>query len=305
MPVVAAGKQSSPRPGWCWEGPPEWWESTNPVGQGGFSLLWLPGEGRRRLHRAESRTQVPLGTSQPLPARLAAPPPPHFWAVSQWRWRGGQGAAAAAAGPAEQASRGSAEQAEMDVCSRARPNLLLAGGTGLASRGTGAGVFSPGEEQQRESWASTEFCVQHRAGGPWPCSCGVSALVEPNPVSGRAEGRVSGAPCPFLCLAPGMLCSLSSSRYQLRAGEPILGSLPASLSGRTPLPRVAKARVSAEPGGHGVIRDAPQGMHRGRDTGSNRACCYRQRLQLQRLPQPTGSSLPPGLPPFPAGFTVC
>lgn len=62
-----------------------------------------------------------------------------------------------------------------------------------------------------------------------------------------------------------------------------------SLSGRIPLPRVAEARVSAEPGGDGVIRDAPQGMHRARDTGSNRACCYRQRLQLQRLPQPTGT----------------
>lgn len=56
--------------------------------------------------------------------------------------------------------------------------------------------LSPGEEQQRESWARAEFCLQHRAGRPWPCSCGVPALVQPfpfplwylQPVSGTAEG---------------------------------------------------------------------------------------------------------------------
>lgn len=44
------GSRAAPRPGWCWQGPPEWWDSTNPVGLGDF---WPPGEGRQRLHPAE------------------------------------------------------------------------------------------------------------------------------------------------------------------------------------------------------------------------------------------------------------
>lgn len=238
----------------------------------------------------------------------------------------------------------------MDVCSRARPNLLLAGGTGLARRGTGDGIFSSGSLQVKSSIvgagpAPSSVC-SIGLGGPgrvpegfqlWSlprAALPVPTLVPPAPLCqhrGRAEGKVPGFPVPSChrallqgCSAPSRPSpALAAANASSEQGTPSLRGCPSlrtlrllgSLSGRIPLPRVAEARVSAEPGGDGVIRDAPQGMHRARDTGSNRTCCYQQRLQLQRLPQPTGTrslcggigalSLLDSPPPFPAGFTEC
>lgn len=128
-------------------------------------------------------------------------------------------AAAAGAAPcSEQASRGSAEQARMDFCSRARPNLLLAGGTGLPRRGTAAGIFCRGSPQQTGSWASTEFCLQIRLSGPGRAPVGFPfPLWYLQAVSGRAEGGSLGFPVPSHHRALLQGCSAPSGPSLARA----------------------------------------------------------------------------------------
>lgn len=235
--------------------------------------------------------------------------------MSQWRWRGGQGAAVPPQDPRRADKSG---QCRAGREGGLQPNLLLAGGTGLARRGTAAGIFSPGSPLQVRTVPSCACSVR-------PCSCGVSAPVQPFPfplwhlqllkaeslgfpVPSHHRALLQGCSAPSrppLALAAAAPAPSPSFRGCPRRTFRLLGSL----SGRIPLPRVASARVAAEPGGDGVIRDAAPGMRRGRDTAPA-GRCYRQRLQLQRLPQPAGpaavlrdrGSLPAGFPPFSRRF---
>lgn len=170
----------------------------------------------------------------------------------------------------------------MDVCSGVRPNLLLAGGTGLARRGTGARVSSSGSPCVKSiivakpapggSWAGTVSACSIARPGPYgpsrvpsgsqlrslPCA----AIPIPTPVpsgpslpaqsgAGRAEGRVPGVPCPFLSLrlAVRMFCSLQtipgtgSGRYQLRGRETILERVPGLKRPPAPSPGGSRCHV--------------------------------------------------------------
>lgn len=181
MPVASAGSREAEQcPGLDGAGSSVVGETPRAVGEhqprgaGGASrcLGAALAAGRREAkppsHRAAGRRWAPPGTSQPLPARLAAPPPPHFSPVSQWRWRGGQGAAACSLLPCcrrrTRAVRGAGKSGQ---CRAGRDGCLQPSPAKPAARrrhrpgeeGDRRWDFllrlSPGEKQHRGSWAGT------------------------------------------------------------------------------------------------------------------------------------------------------
>lgn len=212
------GEQSSPQ-AWvhAWEQrggkePQSSGRASTPWGRGSSRCLLAAlcstlaeGGGRQGLHPTEQDTAgrfpplPPLGTSQPLSyPPVCSHSSPFLPGESVVEGAGRELLPVPCLLPQdpplhrEKTSRGSAVQAEMDVCSWVWPNLLLAGGTGLARRGIGARIVSSGSSQvkssiaakpgPRGSWASTISHLQHRwPRAVWPhlCSFGVSALVFP------------------------------------------------------------------------------------------------------------------------------
>lgn len=165
---------------------------------------------------------------------------------------------------------------------------------------------------------------------PFPPRCPPAHLCWHRAELAELKAGCLGFPAPsYHSLAVGVLCSLQtipgtgSFRYQLRGRETVLERVPGPKRPPAPSPGGSHCHVqarhvcqinAAEPGGDGAIPGALQGMHEGQDASTDRACCYRHRLQLRRLPWPTKIcrirplsllASPPFPVPFAAGFAVC